>query len=130
MKNDRRVLVFDWITTYIDDPDIVPISSFKDFFEGQASYALPKHSELIGLFNHHLGKLKEAGVMHNIRQRWFGAKLAMTKREQEEDESRGAEVLGYENVAFPFIAVFTGLGMAMILSLVEGTIQTVIKSIS
>ena len=127
LKANRRKFVFDWITGYIDKPDIIPVSTFKDFMEGRASYILPKGSELIGLFNHHLGKLREAGVMHNIRYKWFGAQLQMAKLEQRQEDSSGAEILGYDNVAFPFLAAIVGLFAAFCLGVLERIHKTILE---
>ena len=74
--------------------------------------ALRKNSELTALFNHHIFKLLQTGVVDRIRHAWM-------------DRADGdywvveAVTLGYENVLFPFVSVVVGSLFAFLFTLCE-----------
>ena len=73
--------------------------------------AFDKNSELTPLFNHHICKMKESGVIHQI----------MTSKSGDPDGVYGVEepvVIGYENVLFPF--GWLALGIAIIVPIILG----------
>ena len=69
-------------------------------------WGLQKDSELLEFVNYHLIKMTETGIVNRFR------------RDAESGEREGPAalervvVLGFENVAFPFLALLTGLAVA------------------
>ena len=71
-------------------------------------WAFQKDSELAEVFNYHLQKMRETGTMSYMRQQFNLNKKRDARKLQD------AHVLGFENVAFPFLALLTGVSLAFI----------------
>ena len=75
------------------------------------AWAFQKDSEFIDLFDYHLQKMKEIGTIDKY-QCIIDDKVRRNKDASNMKEEHLA--LGYGNVAFPFLALATGLIMAML----------------
>ena len=81
----------------------------KDSINSPTGWGLKKDSELLEFINYHLVQMTETGIISKFR------------RDAESGEGEGDRairgnvvVLGYENVAFPFLALLGGLVVALI----------------
>ena len=74
------------------------------------AWAFQKESELLPIFNYGLQKMQQTGVMDRLRLKYLGDHSSHTGTAMTQD-SIG---LGYENVAFPFMALLGGLCLAFI----------------
>ena len=74
------------------------------------AWAFQKESELLPIFNYHLEKLQQTGVMERLRQKMMQYPVGNTDASNiQVQDSNG---LGYEHVAFPFLALLFGLCLA------------------
>ena len=71
-------------------------------------WAFQKDSELAEVFNYHLQKMRETGTMSYMRQQFN------FNKKKDAGKVQDAHVLGFENVAFPFLALLTGVFLAFI----------------
>ena len=74
------------------------------------AWAFQKDSELVGVFNYHIHKMQATGNMNRFWQE------IERKRKSNKYATKMQEihVVGYENVAFPFLALLTGLLIAFL----------------
>ena len=63
------------------------------------------------MFNHHIKKLSEQGVIKKIISKWLPPPVL--------DFEKKASVLGYENLTFPFMLLAVGIMVASILLMAE-----------
>ena len=72
--------------------------------------AFQKDSEFVGVFNYHIHKMQATGIIDRF---W---KEVERKQDMNKDDTKiqNANVVGYENVAFPFLALLTGLFAALL----------------
>ena len=71
---------------------------------------------MIPIFNHHLYKMKQTGVIDRLRQNALGDDDIDATTSKTLVDTNG---LGYENVLFPFIAFLTGVSVAVLLLGIE-----------
>ena len=73
-------------------------------------WAFQKDSELVEMFNHHTQKMKERGTLSWLRQD------IVQNFDKEKDASKvnDAHVLAFEKVAFPFLALLTGILLSFV----------------
>ena len=69
---------------------------------------MKKDSELLELINYHLIQLTETGIMNKFRRD------AESRESGDRAILDNVVVLGYENVAFPFLTLLVGLAVAFI----------------
>ena len=74
--------------------------------------AFQEESELRELFNHHLLKMIESGVVKAITKKWLFLP-------DEVFELHDPAVLGFNNVAFPFLVLLFWIVCSLVLSLIE-----------
>ena len=90
-----------------------------DTYYSRRGFALRGDSEYLPLFNHHLLKAFETGILHRHKVLWQEKppiKIGLTE----------PKPLGFNNVMFPFIL----LGVIMTLSVIASVLEKVIKKIS
>ena len=73
------------------------------------AWAFQKDSELLPVFNYYLHQMQETGVLDKLRREIVG-------RLKNVDETKVLDVivLGYEDLAIPFLILVTGTGVAFI----------------
>ena len=71
------------------------------------AWAFQNDSELLSVFNYYLHQMQETGVMDKLRR-------AIVGRQKNADEVLDVIVLGYEDLAIPFMVLLTGIGVAFI----------------
>ena len=78
--------------------------------------AFQKDSDLVSAFNYHIHKMHATGNMERFWQH------IIRKRNMNRDDTKlqNANVVGYENVAFPFLALLTGVFAAFLILGTEG----------
>ena len=76
------------------------------------AWAFQKDSELLPIFNHYLKKMQETGIIERLRQTYMGNSNGDTDTSNIHEEY--IQVLGYEDVLFPFLALLAGLCVAFI----------------
>ena len=116
MRSDSKALVFDWVTAFLDQDDIVSLDGFEDSDSVLASFALPKNSELLELFNHHILKLQQGGVTDKLNFHWFQSRI---ERQKETQKGGEAEALGYDNLAFPFLLCCGAVVVSVAVGIIE-----------
>ena len=74
------------------------------------AWAFEKDSEFVSIFNYHIQKMQLSGIMARYWQE-VERKLNINI---DDTKIQNVIVLGYENVAFPFLALLTGLFAALL----------------
>ena len=77
------------------------------------AWAFQRESDLIPIFNYHLYKMKQTGVIDRLQQNALGD-IDTTSNTLLDNNG-----LGYENVLFPFLAFLTGVSVALLLLVIE-----------
>ena len=78
------------------------------------AWAFQRDSELAPLFNYHLDKMQQTGVIDRLHHKFVGdSNNGETEAEDIEVQDFGG--LGYEKVTFPFLALLSGLFVACLL---------------
>ena len=75
------------------------------------AWAYPEDSELVGAFNYHTLKMQATG---NIDRFWQEVERKQNMNNGD-TKLQNANIVGYENAAFPFLALLTGLLAAILL---------------
>ena len=73
------------------------------------AWAFQRQSELLPLFNYHIHKMKQSGIIDRLRQKYLDEKNLVTS-----ETIVDTNVLGYDNVMFPFLAFLIGLCVALL----------------
>ena len=68
------------------------------------------------MFSHYLSKMIEIGVIDRLRHKYLVDNNIYTSTSNTIKDQEG---LGYENVMFPFLALLTGLGVALLQLVIE-----------
>ena len=84
-------------------------------FKIPMGFALPPGSELKEMFNHFTLKMQEVGIMKKLR-RELDEKVVTTKTVE-------AVTLGFENLALPVMILSLGIGLAMLVAVVESVLN-------
>ena len=74
------------------------------------AWAFQKDSELVGVFNYHIHKMQGTGNM----DRFWQEMERKRKNNKYATKVQEVNVVGYENVAFPFLALLAGLFAALL----------------
>ena len=72
------------------------------------AWAFQRHSELLPLFNYHIHK-KQSGIIERLQQKYLDEKNLVTS-----ETIVDTNVLGYDHVMFPFMAILIGLCVALL----------------
>ena len=83
--------------------------SLPDYF----AFGFQQNSEWLNLYNSFILQLRESGVLAKIVDKW------MPKPDTGGFETESANALGFENLSFPFIALGTGVLLAVIIGGIE-----------
>ena len=83
------------------------------------SWAFQRESELLPIFNYWISKMHQTGVIDRQQQKSIGGLKWATDTSISKDNNG----LDYKNVAFPFIALLTGLFVAFIQLGIEASIM-------
>ena len=89
--------------------------NLEDSISDYLSFAFPKGSEFVDLFNSFLVKLRQSGILTKINQKW--APVSNSKEVMNTPES--GTILGFENLSFPFNLLATGIIIGATVALVE-----------
>ena len=108
IKEDEDRLVF-VSETYIKDRRILEVLSLEDALTHHVAFGFQKDSEFRQLFDHHLFKMEQSGLLDKIK----------TKPKPHESKITSALSLGYNNVMFPFVILLSGFGLALACILIE-----------
>jgi hypothetical protein len=114
MMTREKTLVFAHVLNSINHPNHHPMKGVSDAYRGATGLAFQRDSEFTKVFNHHLIKMIERGVLNGIKRRWKKPDLF----EREECGSKGVN-LGYGEVGFPFMVVLIGAAISAIVVLHE-----------
>lgn len=89
-------------------------------FVTHLGFTFQKNSELLPLFNYHLLKMLESGTIDKISRKWKENDKPDGSRDvTAESSQQEALVLGYDNLLFPFLIIFAGVGLAFLFSIGE-----------
>ena len=82
------------------------------------AWAFQKESDILQIFNYYLDKLQRTGIINRLRQKF------MTNHIEDTDASERHNVidLGYEDLTLPFLALITGICVALAQLVVETAI--------
>ena len=79
---------------------------------------LQKDSELTWLVDHCFSRVRETGMLDRIEFHWVDS-YTERKWNDREGDAAGAEALGFDNVAFPFIVGGMGIVAGISIALLE-----------
>ena len=88
------------------------ILSLSDVITYKSSFALQKDSEFTQLFNYHIAKMDETGVLDALRLSYFPKTIPRKTTSK-------SKSLGFDNVLFPFIILCGGIFIAVTLNVME-----------
>ncbi len=108
---ENRLLYTSSITSYVYE-SLRPLHLTSGAARGYNAFALRRGSGLAPVFNYHLLRLKERGLLEAIRRRWM-------TRHDEETSSGIATGIGFETLALPFLALASGIVGAVLLLVSE-----------
>ena len=76
------------------------------------AWAFQRESELLPIFNYYLGHFQGAGVIDRLQQKF----IRDSNRDTDASKKQVQDIngLGYENVAFPFLALLSGICVALL----------------
>ncbi len=99
------------------DKDFLHLKSFCDTVSSQLAFAFQKDSEFRNIFNYHIIKIAQSGMLKQAIFEWING-------ETPDDLSKqifqsGAFSLGYENLFFPMMVMLVGITAATLISFVE-----------
>ena len=85
----------------------------QDGLGNPLAWAFQKDSEFVELFNYHIQKMDEGGLLNQLQKTIY-------KKETGEDKCNVEMIMiGYENVAFPCLVLVSGFVLAMAYSVAE-----------
>ncbi len=101
--------------TAVGDPRFVTVPVEESYLD-HLGFAFAKNSEFTRLFNYHLQKLEESGLMKKLRTKWE------ERRPADDGGSDEASPLGYDLLVGPFLMlVACGFILPITLVVLEGT---------
>ena len=74
------------------------------------AWAFQRESELLPIFNYYLDKMQQTGIIHRLQQKFIGDH----NRDTDASMIQDINGLGYANVAFPFLALLSGICLALL----------------
>ena len=107
-------MIIDFKSGFISNQNLV-VLDLEDQLYYHQTFAFKRDSEFVDLFNYHIGVMEKSGVLKHIQNVW----IPKTGFATASDSQSEAVVLGFENVAFPFLVVIVGAGIALTLSCFE-----------
>ncbi len=93
-------------TVAAGDPRLVALD-LSDSVRVGAGFTYPQDSEFRSMFDFHLMKLIQSGVVHNVHTKWFVLPPLQIGMQE-------AVSLGYDNMLFTFIVLAVGIGLAVV----------------
>ena len=79
---------------------------------------LRKHSEFTKMFDYHILKMRQSGLLAKMLEDWNKKIIAL-----ESDPGIEAYPLAYDNLLFPFLILSTGTAIALLLLILEWVIN-------
>lgn len=116
MKTKSNALIF---TGYLSSLQIDGIHQIdiKESSSMDLSFTFQKNSPYSQLFNYHLQRMDEEGVIHRLQKKW------LSKRDSRFNLDSPLS-LGYNNLVFPFLTLILGCFAALLISLCERVIKS------
>ncbi len=116
-SKDPLVAFFGSKSVFVGVTSVVLLEQFEEREGYQNAIGLLKDSELKGLFDHHLLKMKQSGLLGHFMIKW------MRNGEPEDGSGRIFQeetvAMGYQNLFGPSFVVLVGFVAGCLLSLVE-----------
>ncbi len=121
-QNPSKAVFFNSIFSTTKHKNFLFLRNFDDAASSQLAFGLQKDSELRDMFNYHLNKLRQSGVLKLLMHKWV-------KEEKPDDWSHrifqdDAMPLGYENLFFPTMILLVGVSLGMFLLFMEKMMST------
>ena len=110
---DQRALWFGTTTGVTNYKGITLLTKMKDRVLSQLAFGLRKDSEFKSMFDHHLMKIIESGMLRKHVRKWLEGGRPEFEGSLFVDE---AKPLGLDNLLFPCTVLGLGIGMGLILS--------------
>ena len=82
------------------------------------AWAFQKDSQLLPIFNYHIQKMHQNGLVDRMKHKFIGDH----NRDTDVSKIHNIDGLGYDNVAIPFLALLTGLCAAFMQLVIEAAI--------
>ena len=118
MLKDHKTIFFTNIVPFMSDERII---SYEDIMERVASYgsfALQKNSEFKQMFDYHLMKARQSGLLGLTIDKWLREGKPDPGSSVFNDE---ATPLGFDNLLFMVLVVSAGAGASVLVDLLEWT---------
>ena len=90
----------------------------QEKYRDYLAWAFQRDSQLLPIFNYHLQKLHENGFLDRMYHQIIGD----NNRNTDDSKIQSISGLSYENVTLPFLALLTGLGVALLVLGIETAI--------
>ncbi len=105
----------------LENDKFIFLNNFDDRVVSQLAFAFPKSSDLTMLFNYHIKKIIQTGMLRKLKLKWIeGNKpVEQTHRIFSED----AITLGYNNLFFPMLVMLFGIVAGAAVLIVERIIS-------
>ena len=109
-------MFIDFLSAFVDNPNL-QILQLNDQLYIHQTFAFKKGSEFEELFSHQIKVMEESGILNTLRKAWFPENGKTASNIQGFDAS--ANVLGFENLVFPFMILAAGSSIAIVSSIFE-----------
>ncbi len=117
-KFDARYAAYEADLTFFGIPNIKLLRDFEDFSYTTIAWGLAKGSEFRLLFNYHLLKIAQSGITRKLETKW---RLREPEQLDLDNNAGDASALGYDNLVFPVLALLGGMGVSVVLAVMERT---------
>ncbi len=121
LSSGRQAVAYESVVTFAGVAGVARMWDFPDVFHASVTFALWRNSEFLGLFNHHLIKIRQSGLRDKLLSKWF---LSESRDDADAGgDETSAEVLGYENLASPFFLLAGGVFLSGAIVLWESIVR-------
>ncbi len=121
LDNPSKAAFFTSIFTSVEHKNSIFLKNLDGAVSTQLTFGLQKDSEFKDMFNFHLSRLKEAGVITTVIHKWLEEEKPddLSKRIFQEE----AMPLGYKNLFFPTMIMCIGISVCLVALCVERTLS-------
>ena len=102
--------------------DIVSVDKFQEFVKSYGSFGLQQNSEFGLMFDYHLAKMFQSGIMQKLLKKW----MYKTPRR----DTFSSPAIGPKSLMVPAYVCLAGIALSILLSVIEKTFYKEIKNIN
>ena len=118
MTTDHKTIFFTNAMPFMSDDRIATLEDIPERVSSYGSFALAKGSQFRQIFDYHLVKARQAGLLGVVMDKWLrgGKPKGQGAAAGQGDE---ATPLGFDNLLFMVLVVSGGAGLSVVVALLE-----------